>query len=70
MTWILNSNRQPSQQGSMSDKVINELNTPWGAVNWERNYMNRYVQKNYETNSVCSLLVHSFDRAERLNVIN
>ena len=34
------------------DKVINELNTPWGAVNWERNYMNRYVQKNYETNLV------------------
>ena len=34
------------------DKVINELNTPWGAVNWERNYMNRYVQKNYETNIV------------------
>ena len=34
------------------DKVLNELNTPWGAVNWERNYMNRYVQKNYETNLV------------------
>ena len=34
------------------DKVLNELNTPWGAVNWERNYMNKYVQKNYETNLV------------------
>ena len=34
------------------DKVFNELNTPWGSVNWERNYMNRYVQKNYETNLI------------------
>ena len=34
------------------DKMFNQLNSPWGAVNWERNYMNRYVQKNYECNLV------------------
>jgi ParB family chromosome partitioning protein len=34
------------------DKVFNQLTTPWGSVNWERNYMNKYVQKNYEVNLV------------------
>ena len=34
------------------DKVFNELHSPWGSVNWERNYLNRYVQKNYETNLI------------------
>jgi len=34
------------------DKLYNQLHSPWGAVNWERNYINRYVQKNYETNLV------------------
>ena len=34
------------------DKLFNELHTPWGSVNWERNYLNKYVQKNYETNLV------------------
>tara|TARA_Y200000002_G_C22666493_1_gene658202 strand:- start:596 stop:2182 length:1587 start_codon:yes stop_codon:yes gene_type:complete len=32
------------------DKLFNKLHSPWGTVNWERNYMNRYVQKNYEVN--------------------
>jgi len=34
------------------DKVFNELHSPWGSVNWERNYLNKYTQKNYETNLV------------------
>jgi len=34
------------------DKLFNQLHSPWGAVNWERNYMNKYVQKNYEVNLV------------------
>lgn len=34
------------------DKIFNQLTSPWGAVNWERNYLNRYVQKNYETNLI------------------
>jgi len=34
------------------DKVFNQLFSPWGAVNWERNYINKYVQKNYEVNLV------------------
>ena len=34
------------------DKVFNELHSPWGSVNWERNYLNRYVQKHYETNLI------------------
>ena len=34
------------------DKVFNELHSPWGSVNWERNYLNKYVQKNYETNLI------------------
>ena len=34
------------------DKVYNHLQSPWAAVNWERNYKNKYVQKNYETNLV------------------
>ena len=34
------------------DLFYNQLNTPWGSVNWERNYVNRYVQKNHETNLV------------------
>ena len=32
------------------DKLFNQLHSPWGTVNWERNYMNKYVQKNYEVN--------------------
>ena len=32
------------------DKLFNKLHSPWGTVNWERNYMNKYVQKNYEVN--------------------
>jgi len=34
------------------DLFYNQLNTPWGAVCWERNYVNKYVQKNHETNLV------------------
>ena len=34
------------------DKMFNKLNSPWASVNWERNYLNRYVQKNYEVNLV------------------
>ena len=34
------------------DIFYNELHSPWGAVNWERNYINRYTQKNHETNLV------------------
>ena len=34
------------------DKVFNHLHSPWGAVNWERNYINGYVQKNYECNLI------------------
>ena len=34
------------------DVFYNELRTPWGSVNWERNYINRYVQKAHETNLV------------------
>lgn len=34
------------------DKLFNQLASPWAAVNWERNYVNRYVQKNMETNLV------------------
>tara|TARA_R100000027_G_scaffold23458_1_gene16991 strand:+ start:752 stop:2242 length:1491 start_codon:yes stop_codon:yes gene_type:complete len=34
------------------DKLYNHLASPWAAVNWERNYKNKYVQKNYETNLV------------------
>ena len=30
------------------DKLFSKLHSPWGTVNWERNYMNKYVQKNYE----------------------
>ena len=32
------------------DKVFNQLQTPFGSTNWERNYINKYVQKNYEVN--------------------
>ncbi len=32
------------------DKVFNQLHSPWGTVNWERNYINKYTQKNYEVN--------------------
>lgn len=31
------------------DKLTNQLHTPFAATNWERNYVNRYVQKNVET---------------------
>ena len=34
------------------DKLFNHLSSPWAATNWERNYKNKYVQKNYETNLV------------------
>ena len=34
------------------DIFYNQLNTPWGSVNWERNYVNRYVQKSHESNLV------------------
>ena len=34
------------------DILFNQLATPWAAVNWERNYVNKYVQKNFETNIV------------------
>ena len=34
------------------DKLFNQLASPWAAVNWERNYVNRYVQKNFEANLV------------------
>ena len=34
------------------DKLFNHLTSPWAAVNWERNYNNKYVQKNMETNLV------------------
>lgn len=34
------------------DKVFNQLQTPFGSTNWERNYINNYVQKNYEVNLV------------------
>ena len=34
------------------DIFYNQLHSPWGAVNWERNYINKYVQKNHETNLV------------------
>ena len=32
------------------DKLFNQLHSPWGTVNWERNYLNRIVMKNYEVN--------------------
>ena len=34
------------------DKVTNQLHSPYASLNWERNYINRYVQKNVETNLV------------------
>ena len=34
------------------DELSNELNTPFKAFNFERNYLNKYVQKNYEVNLV------------------
>lgn len=34
------------------DLFYNQLNTPWAAVCWERNYINKYVQKNHEANLV------------------
>ena len=34
------------------DKVFNQLQTPFGSTNWERNYINKYCQKNYEVNLV------------------
>ena len=34
------------------DKLYNQLASPFAATNWERNYKNKYVQKNYETNLV------------------
>jgi len=34
------------------DKLFSELNTPFKAFNSQRNYLNKYVQKNYEVNLV------------------
>lgn len=34
------------------DKLYNTLASPMAALNWERNYNNRYVHKNYECNLV------------------
>ena len=34
------------------DKLFNQLNTPFKAFNFERNYLNKYVQKNNEVNLV------------------
>lgn len=34
------------------DKLYNKLVSPFAATNWERNYNNKYVHKNYETNLV------------------
>ena len=34
------------------DIMFNQLATPWASVNWERNYVNKYVMKNCETNLV------------------
>ena len=34
------------------DLFFNQLATPWASVNWERNYVNKYVQKNFEANLV------------------
>ena len=34
------------------DKLYNQLCSPWVAVNWERNYVNRYVQKSHEVSLV------------------
>jgi len=34
------------------DKLFNQLSSPFAQLNWERNYVNRYTQKNYETNLV------------------
>ena len=36
----------------LHDKLINQLNTPFAAVNFQRNYINKMVQKNYEVNLV------------------
>lgn len=34
------------------DKLLNHLHTPYAAVNFERNYRFKYVQKNYETSLI------------------
>jgi len=34
------------------DKLTNKLNTPYAALNWERNFRMKYVQKNYEVSLV------------------
>lgn len=34
------------------DKLTNQLHTPYAAMNWERNFVNKYVQKNVETSLV------------------
>ena len=34
------------------DKLTNQLHTPYAAVNWERNFKLKYVQKNYEVSLV------------------
>lgn len=34
------------------DKLTNQLHTPYAAVNWERNFRLKYVQKNYEVSLV------------------
>jgi DNA modification methylase len=34
------------------DKLTNQLHTPFASVNFQRNYIHKYVQKNYEVNLV------------------
>lgn len=36
----------------LHDKLFNQLNTPYAAVNFQRNFRNKMVQKNYEVNLV------------------
>ena len=34
------------------DKLFNQVRSPMASVNWQRNYINKYVTKNYECNLV------------------
>jgi len=34
------------------DKLFNQVRSPYASTNWERNYFNKYVSKNYECNLV------------------
>ena len=54
---IIDMNADFQQMGKESGFVVwdiffNQLATPWAQVNWERNYVNKYVMKNCETNLV------------------